>query len=260
MTVDGVRAVGGQLARINNRVVIAVPVVLPSSSESTGYWIAPADGGHFDFGNGRLLKHRLTSGCGDGILATQAFHDALREKRSLAGVEVFRFEGEPDLIAASSQDTELLGWTNKSGANENPKQYMLDAFAACKIDRMSVIHDCDKPGQEGAIKWAKALAGVIPDVRNVVLPYTVENDHGKDVRDYIIDGHSLDDLKTLSAKATPVASDDDEIELLADELGTVRCVIDQLAKDPNLYQRNHSLVEVISAQLRAHRAQVSHSR
>jgi hypothetical protein len=66
-----------------------------------------------------------------------------------------------------------------------------------------VVGDCDTAGQAGAERWCDALAGVAREVRNVVLPYPATDDHGKDVRDYLNDGRTYEDLLGLAAAASP---------------------------------------------------------
>jgi len=87
---------------------------------------------------------------------------------------------------------------NACGAAETPNVEWLKTFA--NIAEVFVIHDCDKPGQAGATwvtnpgtgrrraGWAPAIAAHCKgEVRNVVLPYTLEDSHGSDVRDWIVE-------------------------------------------------------------------------
>lgn len=50
-----------------------------------------------------------------------------------------------------------------------------------------LMHDCDKAGQEAAAMRAAALAPYAASVTNVILPYPIEPDHGKDLTDFWLD-------------------------------------------------------------------------
>ena len=50
--------------------------------------------------------------------------------------------------------------------------------------RVAVVGDADEPGQAGAVKWSKWIAKVAKEARLVKLPYVVETNHGKDIRDF----------------------------------------------------------------------------
>jgi putative DNA primase/helicase len=89
---------------------------------------------------------------------------------------------------------------------------MLPLFAS---RRSRVLHDADKPGQDGALGWtdprsqqqrtgwAAAIASTADECRNVVLPYDVAPDHGKDLRDWLNEQpRSYVDLQGLAAAAT----------------------------------------------------------
>ena len=67
-----------------------------------------------------------------------------------------------------------------------------------------VIHDADQPGQQGAATVARETASVAASIRCPVLPYTIEKDHGKDLRDYLNEGHTWSDLLRLIEDTQPV--------------------------------------------------------
>jgi P4 family phage/plasmid primase-like protien len=120
---------------------------------------------------------------------------------------VWKTEGPTDLLALVSLGLPE-GHTarcNPFGAMENPlsrdcggegesKEWMLEELRGCIV---YVVHDCDEPGQNGAmlyeslpggrmrLGWAPAIAKYAKEVRNVVLPYPIEKSHGKDLRDWI---------------------------------------------------------------------------
>jgi hypothetical protein len=65
--------------------------------------------------------------------------------------------------------------------------------------RVLVIGDADRPGQEGAIRFASKVAQFAEMVRLVRLPFEVTEDHGKDVRDFFNQGGTIDQLEEFVA-------------------------------------------------------------
>ncbi len=111
----------------------------------------------------------------------------------------WKTEGLTDAIAIMSLNpTEgHLAACNACGATEKPDPGWCGMMA--DIGEVFVIHDCDVPGQTGATwvtnpatgrkrpGWAPAIAAYNPRTRNVILPYPIEPNHGKDVRDWIVE-------------------------------------------------------------------------
>jgi hypothetical protein len=62
---------------------------------------------------------------------------------------------------------------------------------------VAIVHDCDHAGQgisipgetknDGAGRWKRFIASVAAETRWVKLPYDVVPDHGKDLRDWIME-------------------------------------------------------------------------
>ncbi|MEL6898763.1 MAG: hypothetical protein AAFP90_21915, partial [Planctomycetota bacterium] len=114
---------------------------------------------------------------------------------------IWKTEGLTDALAILSLDLpgSHTANCNACGAGENPNKpdvdWYLRLFAGKEV---FVIHDCDEPGQEGALGnerrggWVQALAKYAASVRNVILPYTIEKSHGKDVRDWVADQRALE--------------------------------------------------------------------
>lgn len=123
-------------------------------------------------------------------------------------VVIWKTEGPTDMLTLLSlplpENHRVV--TNVFGAGESPnpsdgsKLWILERFRG-KI--VYVVHDCDAPGQMGAMRleklvnggfkmgWAHAIAMVAAEVRNVVLPYGIEATHGKDLRDWALDRMEL---------------------------------------------------------------------
>jgi putative DNA primase/helicase len=118
---------------------------------------------------------------------------------------VWKVEGVTDLLALQTAiPDELLAThvvvTNSNGCVETVSQSYVAQLAGKKV---YVVGDCDKPGQLGATKWCTALVSRAAEVKNVVLPYQIEDKHGKDVRDYFRAGRTYADLLKLAEAAAP---------------------------------------------------------
>lgn len=113
---------------------------------------------------------------------------------------IWKVEGISDLIAMENfipdQYRDKHGVvTNSSGAGELQTPYEVAPLFDGK--KLGVIHDCDKPGQTGSQIWLSAVIGIASESKNVVLPYKIEEKGGKDLRDWISDGHTYDELLDL---------------------------------------------------------------
>jgi hypothetical protein len=126
---------------------------------------------------------------------------------------IYKVEGISDLLAlqafipADKRNTHLV-LTNLCGASESslPKE-VAAVFAGRDV---VLIHDRDKPGQEGTANWIAALVGVASSVRNLQLPFDLEETHGKDLRDWIAEGHTYDDLVAMSESTPAVTKEEAE--------------------------------------------------
>lgn len=123
---------------------------------------------------------------------------------------VWKTEGPTDLLAlwtaaladldglADIASGKFAAFTNACGASEYPDPQLIAHLAGKSV---YLVHDADTPGQLGAIeKWLPAIAAVARETRHVQLPYDIQPDHGKDVRDYLHDdGHAYHELMELGA-------------------------------------------------------------
>jgi len=121
----------------------------------------------------------------------------------------YSVEGPTDMLAALSKNPEATVVCNAFGAGEKPG-WMAEAFKG--YDIVNVVRDCDRPGQEGAGRWVQAIAKHVDVVRNVILPYAITENHGKDLRDYFADGHSWADFEALCESS----ADASEVDVEAD--------------------------------------------
>jgi len=123
-----------------------------------------------------------------------------------ASKTIAKCEGLPDAIAlASVMSSNWLPVTNACGARSTRK---LDyAFAANRS--AFIFADADVPGVEGAELHAAQFrdAGAY-NVRVVVPPFEISPDHGKDLRDWLNEGHAADDVMTLANAAREAVHQD----------------------------------------------------
>ena len=132
------------------------------------------------------------------------------------GIElVIKTEGYSDMLSVMSQIPDdkigkILVVTNPFGTDEIPNRWQIDSVIGKKV---VIVHDCDKPGQGirgdgdtslyGAARWADSLATTASEVRNLVLPFPISEDHGKDIRDWFIAGGTWDQFMAL-IDASPI--------------------------------------------------------
>lgn len=84
--------------------------------------------------------------------------------------------------------------TNSGGAAASPEQLPLSMFRGKQV---RVIGDADKAGQSGAERFAQAFAAAGATAQLVRLPYAVTDSHGRDLRDWLNEGHTAADLDSL---------------------------------------------------------------
>jgi hypothetical protein len=117
------------------------------------------------------------------------------------------------------------------------------------------------PGQEGARRFAARFHQQgAAEVRVVKLPYEVSEDHGKDLRDWLNEGHGTEDFLRLvdaaqvvtadevAAWAKPVRSNQQErppIVIGVDEPRVVDQAIAALSRSDAVYRRGGMLVQVV---------------
>jgi len=110
---------------------------------------------------------------------------------------VIKTEGYTDMLSVMSiMPSALIGKhvvvTNANGCNEIPNEIHIGSVVG---KRVFVVHDSDEPGrgspkaggETSSWRWCAALASTASEVRNVILPFPVSKDRGKDIRDWIIE-------------------------------------------------------------------------
>lgn len=191
--------------------VLAFPILNPSEGGKfvcTGFVVTSPKGEQLSLYQGKdnppIKKKILTvKGSESGLLNVHGV-------KSLKSADiVWIVEGLTDMLALQSAIPEDLRKrhvviTNSGGASETPKAAWIELL---RDKTVYVVRDRDTPGIKGAQKWVSALVGgVAKEVRNVELPYRETEDHGKDVRDYLSEGHSYADLLELAERTLPSAA------------------------------------------------------
>ena len=126
---------------------------------------------------------------------------------------IYKVEGITDLLALQAmippelRSTHLV-ITNSGGTHETGLPALVAPLFAGK--QVVVLHDADAPGQIGAKLWSGAMLPVAETVRNVQLPYEVAESKGKDLRDWIAEGHAYADLTDLWRACEPIERQDDD--------------------------------------------------
>lgn len=180
------KRVGARCARYyKQHQVIAIPVwgQKLTAADPVG-WVLYASGGGTlpKFSKGKpveQVKTKLTYGSQPGIIGP--VDDIAAAK------VIWKVEGVTDVLAALSFDLPVgeIAITNASGCGERPAKWMLDLFAG---KHSLILHDADQPGDAGAVEWSKAIATTASEARHVRLPYEISATHGKDLRDWKLDG------------------------------------------------------------------------
>jgi hypothetical protein len=115
------------------------------------------------------------------------FHALSRLADGGEGVEwIIKTGGPSDMLAAMTfQPPELreshLILTNASSETGDILAHQVALFVG---RRAVLIHDADKAGEVGAVKWTEALKGRAAEIRHVRLPWPVAEKGGRDLRDF----------------------------------------------------------------------------
>lgn len=120
---------------------------------------------------------------------------------------VFSVEGPTDAMALLSIIPEdkrdhYLVVCNAAGASENLKSSVAHHFAAQQV---VIIRDADATGEAGAATWMQSIKLHSPaSLCQVHLPYQVVEKKGADLRQWIGEGHTFDELLEMVTAASPV--------------------------------------------------------
>ena len=258
VTPEAIQAAGGRLALYRGQYsVVAVPIRQPSADPVAGWrtvgWVIWDVSGlelpTFRRGEkepAEWVKMLTTYGSGKGlvVIGDQAAFDVAKT--------VLKTEGPTDAMALwSAMPAEaraaIAVATNAGGAGEKKLPQLLAPLFRGKT--VHVCHDADQPGQAGVGKWAAALAGEAAAVRNVLLPFPMEKDHGRDLRDFLVSNGPaawMEFEKLLAAGLIAEPAEDGRTVIIGtDESRVVNEGIAALATCENVYQRGGCLVQVV---------------
>ncbi len=211
VTSESIKAAGGRIARYYDQfTVIAIPILgaALTAEDPVGWVLWNITGADLPIyhGKGKLVTHakmKTTGGGEAGLIGL----DALKRISDLPENGIIWFvEGPTDLLALwaaipeNRRNTHLI-ITNAGGSMQKPLNWMVPFFAG---HRVAVIRDADTAGEEGGKRWSEWIATIAAETRWAKLPYPVESKHGKDLRDYFVDGHSYDDLLDIADQAEPI--------------------------------------------------------
>lgn len=206
-----IRPVGARLAdwpTTGRITVLAFPVFGSHGADDnpTGWILYNVTGQPLPLDNeGKTAKMLLASGSERGWVGQRGL-SILPEAEI-----VWKVEGTTDLLALESalqrdrpdlQNRHAV-ISNSNGSMERPDDERI-AMLAGKV--VYVLHDADKDGENGGERWAAEIARHAIEVRHVRLPLEIKPNHGADVRDWLNQGHTYDDLLMLAANTDLVGS------------------------------------------------------
>lgn len=217
---ESVRLCGGQIFKYPKKsnspqYVIGFPCYgkLGVDSDICGYVIQRTDGSKLSLFRGEGNEHEQVKRATIGRSGIVGLHGL----RKLESAEIiWKVEGISDLLAMQAIiPTELrdkhVVITNAGGTHETAFTSEFSPMLAGKC--VAVLHDCDIPGQQGAGTWISACKGIAASIKNVVLPFDVTDNHGRDLRDWIRGGGTYDQLlEMLSSSAEMVQLSDSNTE------------------------------------------------
>ena len=200
---ESIRQVGGRIAIYRKRFkVIALPVWRDSFDNIVGWRVMNITGGtlpKFKPKNNQpeWVKTKMTYGSSHGCVGF------LKDSSK----EIWKVEGETDLLSMLSVHPEKSVICNSNGAGQKPSSFLWLEDRIANVDEFRIIHDSDKPGQQGAESWSNyfaSLLGTRCNVTNVKLPYEVAPKKGKDIRDWFNEGNTNGELSKLASSFDPI--------------------------------------------------------
>ena len=251
ITLDGIRKCGGRLVRWGSHTCIRfdgrAPII--EATEPTAVVLLKSNG--LPFPATEKLSERKTHTIGGSVNSWLCSGTVEELQRATTIIDV---EGITDWLAVVSAGLPL-GWvavTNIAGAKARsklPREW-------AKGKQTIVAGDADEPGHDGQRQAAAAyVQAESSEVLLAELPYPVEKDHGKDLRDWLQEGHKIEELPTATVTVEQVAewnktrparkAGQREITTGTDEPRVIDEAIEALATRENVYQRGGNLVHIV---------------
>ncbi len=202
-------------------------------------------------------RRRAVSRRGQGGRAQDAYNQGVRQL-------VARFRRRDDRnhdprrggrhrpVGGCGQDAGRMGCRDQHGRRKGPRQARAPVGRRQEDPRRATMPT--RPESTANIEQRRHTTR--PAQTRVVaeLPYPAEKAHGKDLSDYLCDGHKISDLPTAAVTAEDAAAwskakrpegNGPEIEIGPDESRVVDEAIAALAPLENIYQRGGNLVQVV---------------
>ena len=189
ITVAGIRKCGGRFVRwMDHRCIALSGRKNPRDKGASAVVLLTIDGKVFPAT--KTLSARKTHTVAGSVNSWLSSGSAEELQQASTILDV---EGVTDLLAVVSAGLPD-GWvavTNTAGAKARGRL----SREWAKSKPIIVVGDADEPGQDGQTRSAAAYhkAGAM-EIFLTQLPYPIEKDHGKDIRDYLNEGHKIENL------------------------------------------------------------------
>ena len=204
VSLEAIKLAGGRVARwpcyrdeadekqLGKHKVIALPSYGPqlAAAQPTAWVIFNVTGQPLEVYRGKGQApdqaRMLSIGSTAGTLMGKHALDRLAGNRNSIEV-VWKTAGVSDALALLTsippelRDSHLV-LTNASGECGEVAAWNIELLAGLKV---YVIHDLDKAGRVGALKWIQPLSVAASEVRDVLLPGEIAEKHGFDLREWL---------------------------------------------------------------------------
>jgi putative DNA primase/helicase len=207
---------GGQIVKEKDNIYVGLPIfgTIIDPTCVIG-WVVWDRLGNDIIANKKPVKMKTVSGSDSGLMGLHGLQNINKAKY------VWFTEGPTDMLALDSCIPEELRSvhvviTHSGGAMENPKDWEIEFF---KQKNVIILSDADEAGVGGAKKWANFITKIAKTTKIVTLPYETTKSHGKDIRDFLNEGHKFQELIDLYENA--VIIEPKTSESLLTELGEI---------------------------------------
>lgn len=193
ITFEAIQAVGGRFAIYQKLFpVIMVPVwgEFLTAADPCGWIMFAANGGPLFLKDKSKVKLKMLPGTQPGVIINTR---VIKDQNNIPP-KLLKVEGPTDVMATLSLSLDLPVFTNSNGAGEYPKDIHQKLVSGREL---TIVHDADEPGQKGLETWVTELARSATLVRKLQLPYEVQPNHGKDIRDWLNENNEPQQFKAL---------------------------------------------------------------
>jgi len=174
--------------------LILLPAFNPENLKKACGWLRlRIDGQPIKRADGQTVKYPMVSGSRHGLFGVKWIMD--KNPDTIVFCEAWR-----DALAVIS-----LGFfaTASSGGASTWRESWLPVF---KNKVVYICMDADRAGTRAAKRAAEAIVKVAKETRTISLPYEIQDKHGKDLYDYITDGHDKTDFENLLKSSVPATA------------------------------------------------------